>query len=215
VFVQSREGNTAAANPSALGGGDTDKHLIYEGLSRVAVDAVLAGAETIRGGNLLFSVWHPQMVALRAALGKSRHPAQVIATLRGLDVERSLIFNVPSIPVFLITVGVCVDLMQASLASRPWITPIVLPRKDDLRAGFEQLREAGLERISCIGGRSIASQLIDAALVQEIYLTTSPKSGGEPDTPFYDQPLAVDVIVRKHGRNGESGVVFEHLIVRR
>src|SRR5262249_15011488 len=41
VFVQSRDGNTVAADPSALGGGDTDKHLIYEGLSRVAADAVL------------------------------------------------------------------------------------------------------------------------------------------------------------------------------
>ena len=33
-----------AAIPSSLGGGDADKHLIYEGLSRVAADAVLAGA---------------------------------------------------------------------------------------------------------------------------------------------------------------------------
>ena len=50
VFVQSADGNTGAPDPSALGGGETDKDLIYEGLSRVAADAVLAGAETIRGG---------------------------------------------------------------------------------------------------------------------------------------------------------------------
>src|SRR5262245_53079181 len=41
VFVQSRDGNTGAANPDDLGGGPTDKHLIYEGVSRVAADAVL------------------------------------------------------------------------------------------------------------------------------------------------------------------------------
>src|SRR5690349_2668159 len=41
VFVESREGNTVAKNPSALGGGETDKHVIYEGLSRVAADAVM------------------------------------------------------------------------------------------------------------------------------------------------------------------------------
>ena len=46
VFVQSRDGNTEADNPSTLGGGQTDKHVIYEGLSRVAADAVLAGAKT-------------------------------------------------------------------------------------------------------------------------------------------------------------------------
>src|SRR5579862_7201085 len=46
VFVQSRDGNTGARNPASLGGGEADAHLIYEGLSRVAADAVLAGAET-------------------------------------------------------------------------------------------------------------------------------------------------------------------------
>src|SRR5439155_6045072 len=35
VFVQSRDGNTGAKNPSTLGGGEADTHLIYEGLSRV------------------------------------------------------------------------------------------------------------------------------------------------------------------------------------
>src|SRR4029453_2509561 len=44
VFVQSIDGNTVIANPERLGGGPADTHLIYEGLSRVAVDAVLAGA---------------------------------------------------------------------------------------------------------------------------------------------------------------------------
>ncbi len=47
VFVQSRDGNTVTADPSVLGGGEADRHLIYEGLSRVACDAVLAGARTI------------------------------------------------------------------------------------------------------------------------------------------------------------------------
>src|SRR5688572_14195369 len=52
VFVQSADGNTDARDPGTLGGGSTDKHLIYEGLSRVAADAVLAGAETARGSTL-------------------------------------------------------------------------------------------------------------------------------------------------------------------
>ncbi|MEQ1868642.1 MAG: hypothetical protein ABL961_01300 [Vicinamibacterales bacterium] len=35
VFVQSLDGNTGAHNPFTLGGGETDKHAIYEGLSGV------------------------------------------------------------------------------------------------------------------------------------------------------------------------------------
>ena len=37
VFVQSSDKNTGAQNPMALGGGLTDKHLIYEGLSSVHI----------------------------------------------------------------------------------------------------------------------------------------------------------------------------------
>ena len=35
VFIQTKDGNTGGPNPSAFGGGATDTHLIYEGLSRV------------------------------------------------------------------------------------------------------------------------------------------------------------------------------------
>jgi len=214
VFVQSRDGNTGAKNPSALGGGETDKHVIYEGLSRVAADAVLAGAETIRGGRLVFSVWHPELVALRSALGKPRHPAQIVATLRGLDVEHALLFNVPDIPVFVLTVADCADLMGASFASRPWITPIVMREPKDIASAFESLKGAGIGRISCVGGRGIAGQLLDAGLVQDVHLTTSAVEGGEPDTPMYRKPLPMDVIVRKRGCGPEAGIVFDHFARR-
>jgi hypothetical protein len=39
VFVQSRDGNTGARDPSTLGGGETNKDVIYEGLSQMAADA--------------------------------------------------------------------------------------------------------------------------------------------------------------------------------
>jgi hypothetical protein len=65
VFVQSRDKNTGASEPAELGGGDTDRHVIYEGLSRVAADAVLAGTTTVTGAEVFFSVWHPDFVALR------------------------------------------------------------------------------------------------------------------------------------------------------
>ena len=214
VFVQSKDGNTGARNPASLGGGDTDTHLIYEGLSRVGADAVLAGAETIRGGDVVFSVWHPELVELRASLGKPRHPIQIIATLRGLDLDHGLLFNVPEIQVVVITLGDGAHLMRPALASRPWITPVVMQQPTDLPWAFERLRELGIERISAVGGRRIAAQMIDAGLVQDVYLTTSPKTGGEPDTLFYPRPLNGEVIVRKLGRGNEAGVIFEQVGLR-
>jgi 5-amino-6-(5-phosphoribosylamino)uracil reductase len=211
VFVQSRDRNTVARNPSLLGGGDTDKHLIYEGLSRVAADGVLSGAETIRGGHIVMSVWHPELVRLRESLGMPRHPTQIVATLQGVDLAGGLLFNVPSIPVLVLTVGPTAALMQNELADRPWIKAVEMSRPSDLGDAFEQLQSLGIARISCTGGRRIATQLIDAGLIQDVYLTTSPHSGGEPNTPLYPKPLGGRVVVRKRGTGEEAGVTFEHI----
>ena len=157
VFVQSHDGNTGAADPSTLGGGETDKHLIYEGLSRVTADAVLAGAETVRSTDIFFSVWREEFVALRAALGKPRHPAQIIATLGGMDLENELVFNIPELTVFVLTAGAGLARMREALAFRPWLMPIVMPHQTDLAAAFRGLRREGIARISIVGGRTIAA----------------------------------------------------------
>jgi 5-amino-6-(5-phosphoribosylamino)uracil reductase len=215
VFVQSRDGNTGASDPSALGGGATDKHLIYEGLSRVAADAVLAGAETVRGGDIVFSTWHPELAALRQSLGLPRHPIQIVATLRGIPIDDALIFNVPDLRVILVTVTSCTDLMHAPIAARPWITPVVMRAPHDLTNALRQLRSLGIERISCVGGRTIAGHLIDAGLIQDLYLTTSPKAGGEPNTPMYPRSLDGRLIVSKSGTGTDAGVMFRHFLLSR
>jgi len=214
VFVQSRDGNTGTPDPAALGAGDTDKHLIYEGLSRVGADAVLAGAETIRGGDGVFSVWREELVQLREALGKPRHPAQIVATLRGLAFEETLLYNVPELRVIVLTVPSCADAMRAGFEARPWINPVVMADKNDLRAACTELRRLGIDRVSAVGGRTVATALIDAGLVQDVYLTTSPREGGDPNTPMYPRPLDAQLLVRKHGSGDEAGVVFEHLLLR-
>jgi riboflavin biosynthesis pyrimidine reductase len=213
VFVQSRDGNTGAADPSSLGGGEADKHLVYEGLSRVAADAVLAGAETVRGGRLVLSVWHPELVALRASLRLPRHPVQIVATLRGLDF-RGRLFDTPQLRVVVVTVGASTELTITPVANRPWMTILTMPTARDLPDAFRQLRDMGIARISCVGGRTIARQLIDAELIQDLYLTTSAKSGGQPGTPLYPRPLDGELIARKRGTGPDEGVVFEHLWLR-
>lgn len=211
VFVQSRDGNTVTLHPSAFGGGEADKHVIYEGLTRVASDAVMAGAGTIRGSHLVLSVWHPALVALRAAMALPRHPIQIAATLHGLPLDEILMFNVPELRVIVLTSARGADAMRDGLTARPWITPLVMDDPADLRGAFGQLRRRGVERISCIGGRTLAGRLLDAGLVQDLYLTTGTKEGGEPGTPVYDKPLHGREIVRKNGTGPDAGVVFEHI----
>ena len=213
VFVQSREGNTDADNPSLLGGGATDKHIIYEGLSRVGADAVLSGSKTLGRSHMIFSVWHPELVRLRESLGKPRHPVQIVMTVKGdLPIEDGLLYNVPDIPVVILTAHG--EPLAERVRSRSWIS-VVDFGGTSLRSGIERLRsEHGLERISAIGGRHAATALLDAGVIDDLYLTTSPSTAGQPNTPFYmgDRPPSRHLVVRKQS---PTGVVFEHLLLER
>jgi riboflavin biosynthesis pyrimidine reductase len=217
VFVQSADGNTGTDKPIELGGGLTDKHLIYEGLSSVHADAIITGASTIRGEQMVMAIWHPQLVALRASLGLGRYPAQVVATRSGdLDIESSLLYNVPEVRVFILTNDAGAKAMAPLTDRRPWIKVMSAGADSDVIGGLKRLHaEHGINRVSSIGGRTLTTQLIEQGVVQDIYLTTSPKPGGEPGTPFYtgDQPLRTTLVVRKAGRDEEAGVVFEHFVL--
>ena len=216
VFVQSRNGNTGAADPSTLGGGNTDLHLIYEGLSRVDADAVMAGATTARARDIVFSVWHPELAALRLARGHARHPAQVVVTDRAdLRFEDGLMFNEPALRVFVITRTGAVPIVRSRLASRPWIEVIDAGEPVSFGAAFRHLHRHGIQVMSCVGGRRTATALLNDRLVSDIYLTTSAGDGGEPHTPYYEgPPLSLQRIVLKDGRDAERGVIFEHFRVQ-
>jgi len=216
VFVQSKDGNTGAANPTGLGGGKTDLHLIYEGLSRVAADAVLVGANTLRGSGIVLSVWHPEMINLRRSLGKPRHPAQIVATGSGrLNMDSELAFNVPEVNAFVLTTRIGSDILAQPAKRRPWITVLETGQHLDLKKGLEILKSNfGIDTLSAIGGRTLTSALIDEGLVQDLYLTTSAKAGGQPNTPYYvgRKELSKRLVLRKEGKEEESGVVFEHSV---
>ena len=215
VFVQSKSRNTGG-DPAALGGGATDKHLIYEGLSRVAADAILAGAGSV-DGEAAFSVWHPELVALRATLDRPRHPAQIVVSLHGRFDFDALLFSVPELRVFVIGAAEHMTGHASILRARPWIRHVPL-EGGDLRLAISRLREEeGIRRISAIGGRHTATRLVDADLCQDLYLTTTSQDGGEPNTPWYSGVSAppTRVITKKAWGDGDSRIFFEHMLIRR
>jgi riboflavin biosynthesis pyrimidine reductase len=213
VFIRTKDGNTGGRDPGAFGGGATDRHLIYEGLCRVSADAVLAGAGSVHR-HAFFSVWHPDLVALRASLGLPRHPAQIVVSRRGtLDFD-ALLFNVPDARVFLVAADEAIARSTSALRARPWVR--LIPLNGALDLAFERLRLAdGIRRISAIGGRFTATQLVDAGLVNDLYLTTTSLEGGEPGTPWYvgTIPPRLTPITRKGWNENGSPVTFEHYFI--
>jgi riboflavin biosynthesis pyrimidine reductase len=215
VFVESKSGNTGTDDPSSLGAGETDKHLIYEGLSRVDADAVLAGATTARSDDLVFSVWHPELIALRLELGRSRHPAQIVVVRRSSpDVESALMFQEPGLPVFLVTTSDRAPSLRSHVATRPWISVIDGGQSLSLRHALRQLKAHGIETVSAVGGRTTARALLREGVIQDLYLTTSPRAGGEPNTPLLERPLDAMKVVVKGGTGTEEGVRFVHYAIR-
>jgi hypothetical protein len=88
-------------------------------------------------------------------------------------------------------------------------------REQDLRSHVERLRhDLGIQRISNVGGRTLATAAIDAGLVTDIYLTTSAVEGGAPNTPMYagGRLPPSELVVRKRS---SKGVLFEHFSVMR
>jgi riboflavin biosynthesis pyrimidine reductase len=118
------------------------------------------------------------------------------------------------VPAFLIAGDECVERHTLALHARPWLR-VICSNDDDLRAAFDRLLEEGIRRVSVIGGRSTATRLVDAELIQDIYLTTTSLEGGEPGTPWYcgtRQPQLTP-ITKKQWHERESPVVFEHLLI--
>jgi hypothetical protein len=51
-------------------------------------------------------------------------------------------------------------------------------------------------------------------LVQDLYLTTGPNNGGEPNTPMFKGKLDAATVLVKAGTGSEEGVRFVHLTPR-
>jgi len=213
VFVRSRDGNTGIRNPSSFGGGAVDEHLIYEGLTRAAADAVVIGAGTLYRDSF-FSLWRDELVQLRVSRGLPRHPAQIVLSVDGTPCpDDVLLFNVPDVPVFIITSAIGRDRLAQALESRPWVHPIL---GSSLADQFAQLHARGMTRFCSIGGRRSASELVDAGLVQDVYLTTTPSTQGQPGTPWYvgRKTLKFEPILTKEW-DGPDGVIrFDHLLIQ-
>jgi riboflavin biosynthesis pyrimidine reductase len=194
--------------------GTTVPHLLHEGLTRVDADAVLGGIGRPGTGNQICSVWHPELVKLRAERGLPRHPVQVLVTNSGdVPFQECLLFHEPSLPVIVVTRTSLAIGVRARLRECPWVEVIGAGDPLDLRAALAQLRDRGMAVVSAVGGRRIATSLLDAGLVTDLYVTVREPSSTAAALSFYNgPPLVRRRLLSKAGRGSEGAVRFEHLV---
>lgn len=202
----------AAAAPETFG--TTVPHLLHEGLTRVDADAVLGGIAAASSGNQICSVWHPELVKLRAERGLPRHPVQVLVSNScNVDFSSCLLFQEPSLRVILVTRDSVAASARARLRSYPWVTVIGAGEPLDLRLALRLLRELGIAVVAAVGGRRVATTLLDAGLVTDLYVTVREPGSAASALSFYDgPPLVRRRLLSKAGRGPEGRVRFEHLV---
>src|SRR5713226_6864086 len=152
----------AAVNGSAVGIGSTaDKHLMRE--LRAEADVVLHGAGTVRADPLSARV-PSEMVAQRVARGLSPQPLGAIITRSGNLPRQHPYYDSATVIYITSDHAVTIDSETTKVC-----------HVTNVEAAIADLRGRGLKRILCEGGPTLNTALLQAQLVDEIFLTIAPK----------------------------------------
>jgi len=164
----------AATHPDGTSrglGGAADLRVLHA--LRTQADTVLVGGRTARLERYGAIRLPAALSSERVATGQAAAPLLVIATFTGdlparVGPASALIMTTATSPA------------RARLGAR-WGASLVIAGEHtlDLAAGLAALAERGQTRILCEGGPSLAAQLLEAGLVDEYCLTSSPVEGGK------------------------------------
>jgi riboflavin biosynthesis pyrimidine reductase len=150
-------------------------------LLRACADVVLVGSATVRASpnaswtaEAAYRDLAEPLRELRSRLGLDEHPAiAIVTTGGGLPVGHPILERRPIV----LTTDAGAQRLAPEL---PGADVVALPGGDgvDARAAVAALRERGHRRILSEGGPTFFGSLVEAALVDELFLTLSPLLAG-------------------------------------
>jgi riboflavin-specific deaminase-like protein len=209
-MISTADGRATLGGRSGAIGGEADKEL-FHGL-RTAVDAVMAGAGTVRAEGYGRLVRDERRRQIRRERGLAEEPLACIVSGRlALTSEIPLLAD-PDARVAILTTSAAslpeecrarIDYIRA--ARRGTLDPPSAdPPSLDLPSAMSELRERfGVRTVLCEGGPHLNSQLLAEGLVDELFLSLSPKLAGgdaasEPlrilSGPELDPPVTLELL---------------------
>src|ERR1700737_1154829 len=198
VFASTLNGKVTFAEPKDIQATFTD-YYFYRELSKVFADAVIAGAETVRGDpsqeRFTLSMYDPELIAFRTrVLQKPRHPLQVVITGSGnIATEKEYIFSVPEFKVLVFTTTRGQAALNAHRFDNENVRIVSMGERVEFRTIPEILRsEYAVERMLVIGGASVATQFIDAGVIDEMFSTSANTLGDGNARTFYEGQHLLD-----------------------
>jgi riboflavin-specific deaminase-like protein len=197
-FALTLDGQATIAGRSGAIGSDTDTAMLV-GL-RTVVDAVMIGAGTMRAESYGRVVGDAAKRARREGRGLAHDPLMILVGSLDLPWDAGLF-----------TCGEGEVLICTSEEGDPpkTATPVRVerhPGRVDLVATMRHLRaERGVRALLCEGGPHLHGELIEAGLVDELFVTHAPKlAGGEgpglvAGLAERDRPLALEWLLEEDG----------------
>jgi riboflavin biosynthesis pyrimidine reductase len=199
-MVSTVDGRASLDGRSGPIAGPADRDLFHA--LRAPVDAVLAGAGTMRVERYGRIIREESSRQLRAERGLSPEPlACIVSASLALPPDLPLLAE-PQARVVVLTPS---DATLPQSAARVEYLRTVRDGELDLRAALSELRRRyAVQLLLCEGGPHLNSQLVAAGLVDELFLSLSPKlAGGDPPDgealrilagEELEEPLALELI---------------------
>jgi riboflavin biosynthesis pyrimidine reductase len=200
-MVQTFDGQAVLKGTAYTIGTDVDHYLLRQ--LRVHADAVLCGAGTLRNDDVII-VTHPPLQERRGRAGKSPNPLAIVATataefsdevlstrkfFKRKDLDRLIVTTSQASPRAIERIraaGVAVEVVDANPKGE-----VDLPRL------LRWLRSRGIHCLLCEGGPTLNVSLAGAGALDNLFVTTALRLGGEADEPrifsepVTDRPLAL------------------------
>ena len=171
-MVASVDGATAIAGESRGLSGPADRRVFHA--LRAQADAIMAAAGTVRADRYGPARPDPAVQAARRERGRAPVPPVVVVT-RGLDLPWDApLFTEAAVP----TVVVCPEDAPAGGRARAAAAGVLIARgrgEADLAAALGVLRRDGVQVLLCEGGPSLLARLAADGVLDELWLTLSPR----------------------------------------
>ncbi len=174
-MISSADGRASVGGRSGPLGGPADKEL-FHGL-RTVVDAVMAGAGTVRAERYRRLVRDAHRRQIRRERGLAEEPIAAVVSAR-LELSDDVpLFSEEGARVVVVTPA-----REAVAKTKAKIDYVRAERNGvlDLPGALEQLRERlGVRTLLCEGGPHLGAQLLAAGLADELFLSLSPMLAGD------------------------------------
>ncbi len=185
-MVQTLDGAVAIDGKAWHIGSEVD-HYLFRTL-RGWADAVLCGAGTLRQNDIV-AITHPHLQAARAAAGRPANPAAFVVSGRAEfsdEVLRKRFFAHRESASVVITTELSrsADRRRVEEAgAEGWVVPADASGEVDLEATLGLLADRGFGRVLAEGGPVTNRRLVEARVLDELFLTVSPQVAGVSTRP--------------------------------